>query len=111
MELVLGITKKPTDADLQAKLPPKPVLTGDRNDDILLRMYDVRKRQIEKEHSHAVMKYDEKVRIAAVVRRVYNELDHTLQRVAADQFKLKAQAEGMRLDIQGIAADQSKNCE
>lgn len=34
IELVLGITEKPTDMDLQAKMPSKPVPTGDQDDEI-----------------------------------------------------------------------------
>jgi hypothetical protein len=77
IEAILNITEKPTDADIKAKMPARLVLTGDQNDEFLLRMYDACKRKIEQEHSHAIKTHGERVRIAAVVRRVYQSLDHT----------------------------------
>ncbi|KAH7368341.1 hypothetical protein B0T11DRAFT_349857 [Plectosphaerella cucumerina] len=77
IEAILNITEKPTDADIKAKMPARLVLTGDQNEEFLLRMYDARKRKIEQEHSHAIKTHGERVRIAAVVRRVYQSLDHT----------------------------------
>jgi hypothetical protein len=77
IEAILNITEKPTDANLKAKMPARLVLTGDQNEEFLLRMYDARKREIEQEHSQAIMTHGERVRIAAVVRRVYQSLDNT----------------------------------